>query len=162
VSGKTEERAVETLNETTPGLEEGINRLVYRGVVEVPGKWGPRNKHTLEAAEMEGERTTFWCDPKMTKGSPQRLLVEALVGREVPDGERIAIRELVGKQVDAELAYNSGGYLEPVKFFRIKQAGRRRLPTPTPTTDAPAGESTDPDAPAGESTDPDEWDAPAS
>jgi hypothetical protein len=151
MSAKTEEQAIDAFNEASPGLEEGICRLVYRGAAEVDGKYGPRNKHRFEAADIPGEQATFWCDPKMTKGSAQRLMVEAILGREVRDGERITPKQLHGKQVDAEMAENKNGYLEPVKFFRIRQQpGQRALPT-EPTADAPAGDN-----------DPDEWDAPAS
>jgi hypothetical protein len=151
MSARVAEEPVEAFNEASPGLEVGaICRLKYLGAVRVQGEFGPRIKHRFEAADIAEEQTNFWCDPKMTKGSAQRLMVEAILGRDVRDGERITPRQLAGKLVDAEMGESKKGYAEPIKFFRIRQQGQRPLPT-EPT-----------DAPAGESTDPDEWDAPAS
>jgi hypothetical protein len=94
----------------SPGIDEGWHRVCYAKAFTTNGQYGQQNVHILELPAIEGESIRVYTDPKMSKSSPQRLLLEAFLGREIADGEQLTPRMVKGKEAEGfvEMSERSG------------------------------------------------------
>lgn len=135
----------EVIDEFAPasaGIEEGTYLFTYEKAYSTTGQYGDQNVHVLRFAELEGETINVYVSPKMTKGSMQRSLVEAFIGRELEDGEQATPRMLKGKQAYGEVEFNKNDRPKVVKFRRV------RTSAPTPIAAEPVAAPAAPKRPA--------------
>jgi hypothetical protein len=109
----------------SPGIDEGWHRVCYAKAFTTNGQYGQQNVHILELPAIEGESIRVYTDPKMSKSSPQRLLLEAFLGREIADGEQLTPRMVKGKEAE--------GFVE-----MSERSGKPRMATPPRRTDEQA------------------------
>lgn len=141
-------QAMEVVDEFAPasaGVEEGRYLFRYVKAFETSGQYGTQNVHILDFVEVEGESMRAYTDQKMSKGSQQRQLIEAFLGRELQDGEQATPRMLKGKDAYGDVEFNKNGRPKIVKFFKVRQpAATTRavdddgvVTTPAPVRPAP-------------------------
>lgn len=133
----------EVIDEFAPasvGIEEGDYLFTYERAFSTTGQYGEQNVHTLRFAELEGETIRVYTDPKMSKGSKQRQLIEAFIGRELSEGEQVTPRMLKGRQAHGTVEFNKNGRPAVAKLRRIRTAPttpEAAAPAPTPIAAAP-------------------------
>lgn len=120
----------------TPGVEEGTYRVKYvRCVGSIKGDYGLSNKHEFAFADLEGETINYFTPLKMGKGSKQRAMAEAFLGRDMEDGEIIAPRDLRGKVAEAFIELNAKGYPAIKGLSKIRKPAQRATARPKPEAD---------------------------
>lgn len=117
----------------SPGIDEGWHRVTYTKAFETNGQYGKQNVHILELIDIPGESIRVYTDPRMSKNSPQRQLLEAFLGQELGEGEQVTPRMVKGKDAEGfvEMSERSG---KP-KMTRFRPS--RQQPAPPPVGAAP-------------------------
>lgn len=134
---------MEVIDEFAPasaGIEEGTYLFTYEKAYSTTGQYGDQNVHVLRFAELEEETINVYTAPKMSKGSMQRQLIEAFIGRELAEGEQVTPRMLKGRQAHGDVEFNKNDKPKVVKLRRLRvQPSSASLPAvePVPTA-APA------------------------
>lgn len=136
----TQMEPIDEFAPASPGIEEGRYLLQYQKAFETNGQYGKQNVHILELVEVEGETIRVYCDPKMSKGSQQRNLLEAFLGREIAEGEQVTPRMVRGKQAYGDVEMNKNDKPKVVKFSKARQlvtAAAAETPVPAPIRPVP-------------------------
>jgi hypothetical protein len=115
----------EVIDEFAPasaGVEEGTYLFTYEKAYSTTGQYGDQNVHVLRFTELDEETINVYTAPKMSKGSMQRQLIEAFIGRELADGEQVTPRMLKGKQAYGDIEMNKNDKPKVVKMRKVRTA----------------------------------------
>lgn len=106
----------------TDGIEEGWHRVRYQKSFETNGQYGKQNVHILEFIDIEGESIRVYTDPKMSKNSQQRGLLEAFLGREINNDEQVTPRMVKNREAEGFVEMSEKTGKPKVAKFRPAKA----------------------------------------
>lgn len=133
---------VDEFEPATAGIEEGTYKVKYlRCIGRVSGTYGDQNVHEFAFVDLPDETIRYYTPCKSSKGSKQRAMIEAFLGREMDEmandgaGEVVTPRDLKGKIADAFVEMNARGYPAIKGLSRVRKPAARRAPAPVPADD---------------------------